>query len=79
MRIFVQTKVCKMHVKVFDISVIRFFVIMGAESCKTLVIEISLDRVNSSDKDVESEIKLFTVQHKRIIDVPLNKEFMMES
>jgi hypothetical protein len=49
-----------------------------AETGETFVVKIGLNRINPSNKDIESEIKFLSIEHKRVVDVPLDQELMME-
>jgi hypothetical protein len=51
-----------MHIQVLDVRMVRFLVVMGAESSQTFVIEVSFNWVYSADQDIESQIELFLVE-----------------
>ena len=76
--VLIQTEVSEMHVKIFDVSMIWFLIVVCTETCETLVVKIGLNRINSPNKDIESEIKFLSIQHERVVDVPLDQELMME-
>lgn len=59
--VLIQTKVSEMHIQIFDISMIWFLIVVCAETGETFVIKIGLDRINSPNKDIKSEIKFLSV------------------
>ena len=49
MGVLVQTKVGQVHVKIFDIRMVRLLVVVGAKSGKTLIAQIGLHWVDTPD------------------------------
>lgn len=68
-----------MHVKVLQIRLVRLSIVMRTEPRKTFIVEICFNGVDATNQNVEASIKLLLVYQERIIDVPLNLEFVMES
>ena len=67
-----------MHIKVFDVRLIWFFVVMSTKSGETFVAKICLYGVYTPDQNVQSTIELFLVQDQGIVDIPLNEELVMK-
>lgn len=76
--VLIQTEISEMHIQIFDVSMIWFLIVVCAETGETFVVKIGLNRINPSNKDIESEIKFLSIEHKRVVDVPLDQELMME-
>lgn len=68
-----------MHVQVLQIGLVGLSIVMRTESRETLIVEIGLNWVDAANEDVETGVKFLLVYEERIIDVPLNLEFVMES
>ena len=68
-----------MHVQVLQIRLVGLSIVMRTESRETLIVEIGLNWVDAANEDVETGVKFLLVYQERIIDVPLNLEFVMES
>lgn len=49
LRVLVKTKISQMHIEIFDVGVIRLFIIMSAESCKAFITKICFNRIYSSN------------------------------
>lgn len=67
-----------MHVKVLQIGLVGFSIVMRTESCKALIVEISLNRVNTANEHIETGIEFLLIYQERVIDVPLNLKLMMK-
>lgn len=67
-----------MHVQVLQVGLVGFSIVVRTESRQTLIVEIGLNWVDAADEHVETGIKFLLVYQERIIDVPLNLEFVME-
>ena len=61
LRVFVKAEVSQMHVKIFNVCMIRFFIVVGAKSSETLIAEISFDGVHAADKNVQPAVKFLLV------------------
>ena len=72
MGVLIQTKVGQVHVKIFDIRMVRLLVVVGAESGETLVAQISLHWVDTPDQHVKSHVKFLPVENQGVIDVSLD-------
>ena len=68
-----------MHVQVLQIRLVGLSIVMRTESRETLIVEIGLNWVDAANEDVETGVEFLLVYQERIIDVPLNLEFVMES
>ena len=79
LRVLVQRVIRQMHVQVLQIGLVGLSIVMRTESRETLIVEIGLDWVDAANEDVETGIEFLLVYQERIIDVPLNLEFVMES
>ena len=78
LRILIQREISQMHIQILDIVVIWFFVIVCAESSKTLVAKICLNWINASDEDVNTAVELLLVENEWVVYVPLSQKFVME-
>lgn len=67
-----------MHIEILDICLIWFLVVMGTESGKTFVVEVSLHGVDSSDKYIESQVKFLFVENQRVIYISLHQKLVMK-
>lgn len=67
-----------MHVQILQIGLVGFPIVVRTESRKTLIVEIGLNRVDAANEHIETGIEFLLVYQERIIDVPLNLEFVVE-
>ena len=67
-----------MHIVIFNIMGIGLLIIMGAESSKALVTQVSLNRVNATNQHVESAVKLLLINNQRIVNIALDEILVME-
>lgn len=67
-----------MHIVIFNIMSIRLLIIMGAESSEALVTQVRLNRVNATNQDVESAVKLLLINNQRIVNIALDEILVME-
>ena len=47
------------------------------KACETLLEEIGFDRVNALNDDVQTDVELFVLNQKRVLNVSLHQIFMM--
>lgn len=78
LRVLIEAEVCKMHVLIFDVVGIGFLVVVCAETRQTLIAQVSFNGIDSSNKYVETAIKLLLVKDEWVVDVPLDKILVME-
>lgn len=78
LRVLIEAEVCKMHVLIFDVVSIGFLVVVCAETRQTLIAQVSFNGIDSSNKYVETAVKLLLVKDEWVVDVPLDKILVME-
>ena len=67
-----------MHVQILDILLVRLLVVVRAEPSEALVTEVRFHWVDSADQHVETAVELLFVQDQRVVNIPLDQEFVME-
>lgn len=67
-----------MHVKVFNVCSVWLAIILSAKPSKAFISQVSINWVDTFDQYIESAIKFLAVNHKRVLDISLNQEFVMK-
>jgi len=65
------------HVHVPHIHTIWFLVILSTESSKALFIQVCLNRINTFDYHIDTNVEFLILYQEGIFDVPLDKVFHM--
>ena len=63
---FVDGIVCEVDIEVAEITCLRKFVLLGGETDKTLVVEIYSKRIDASQQNIDSQIKLESSIKERV-------------
>lgn len=64
---------------ILDVVAIWLLIIVSTEPGQSLIAQVGLNRINASNKHVESTIELLLVKNQWIVHVPLDKVLMVES
>ena len=64
---------------ILDVVAIWLLIIVSTEPGQSLIAQVGLNWINTSNKHVESTIELLLVKNQWIVHVPLDKVLMVES
>ena len=65
---FIDAKIRQVHVSLFDVLYFRV-VLVGGESCKSLLQHVSTQGIITGNQDINSQIIFETVNEMRIVNV----------
>ena len=61
-----------MHKQVAEVVLRRRTILIGSQTTETFVVKVYSEWINTAEQHVNTEIKLESVDQKRLMQVPLN-------
>ena len=61
-----------MHKQVSEVVLRRRTILIGSQTTETFVVKVYSEWINTAEQHVNTEIKLESVDQKRLMQVPLN-------
>lgn len=74
--VFVDCVVSKVHFVVSDVTFIGVFVFGSCQSAQTFLVDVDSERVQASEHDIDSEVKLGAIKEHGVGDVLLDNDLI---
>ena len=59
--IFINWIICQVHESIFDVLFMRSLILFGAKSCQPFFVNVNPQRINRSNKNINSKIKFISI------------------